>query len=168
MNIKHLLEQHSERLVTIMVFAIAFSVIGYYVPRTYFEFFDARDYVEIRQPVSPEFPTYNRGEKIGLIINRRSFINTEVIQTGKIVHVNGALQTKQLDERYYSKKIAIENTKGQWVVIKTDGVRIPCDAAAGSNFIQFVFQYPVNGIPKTYSYITEVFNVTDTLDPFCN
>lgn len=159
--------QAKMQLPKMIIMACFFSIVGYYIPKIYLEFLDKKDYIEIRQPVSPEFPSYNRGEKIGLIINRRSFINTVVAQQAKLVHVNGALITRQLDARYVSKDIAIENTKGEWVAIKTDGTYIPCDAIPGRTFIQVVFQYSVDGIAKNYNYVTEVFQVNEKQDPSC-
>lgn len=161
------LTKHSERLMTMIFFGCLFTVLGYFAPRIYLEFLDKRDYIEIKQPVSPEFSSYKRGEKIGLIINRRSFVNAAVSQQAKLVHVNGALVTRQLDDRYTSKQVAIENTNGEWVVVKTDGTRIPCDAMPGRSFIQVIFQYTVGGIPKNYNYITSVFEITKEQDPSC-
>lgn len=163
---KNIIDRHLERAIYMAVFAVAFSVIGYFVPKTYFEFIDKTEYIQIRQPVSTEFTEYKRGDNLGLIINRKSYINTTVTQHAKIVHVNGRTISTQLKDADYPQNLVIEKSD-DYIVTKTNTLFVPCDAVPGRNFMQIMFTYKVNGVEKSYTYISEVFEVLDDKSDRC-
>lgn len=167
-TLTHLIKNHSERLLWMTLFTSLFAILGYFIPKTYFEFIDTRDYIEIKQPVSPEFTTYKRGQRIDLILNRRSFVNAEVTQSAKIVHVNGALVTRQLNDQQSPRRVLVENTRGEWVTIKTSGIYIPCDAIPGRSFVQALLTYEVNGVSRNYNYISSIFEISNEKELSCD
>ena len=154
------IDQHFERVAYMAIFATAFTVIGYFVPKIYLTYLDKTEHVQIRQPVSTEFQEYKRGEKIGLVLNRKSLINVTVRQSAKIVHINGAMVTTQLGGNDSPKEITM-NKSADYEVVQTNSLFVPCDAAPGRNFMQIVFTYSVDGVEKTYTYVSQVFQVLD-------
>jgi hypothetical protein len=149
-----------DRLLYVFLFAITFSVAGYYLPKIYHEFLDKTEYITIKQPVSTEFTEYKRGDSVGLILSRRALVDVAAEQSIKIVHVNGNIIATQLGDRDAPRVVVVEKTN-DYVTVKTNTLFIPCNAIPGRNFIQAIFSYEVGGVSKTYTYISDVFTVLE-------
>ena len=166
-KIKNIVDTGLERAVCVSIFAIAFTIVGYFTPLLYTKFVDKKEYISIHQPVSTELAQYKRGDNLGLIIKKNVLMDISAKQVAKIVHVNGTNIATQLSNLYSPKEILLSNTNGTYAVVKTNTVHVPCNAIPGSNFMQVMFTYDVNGIEKTYSYISEVFEVLDEDSEMC-
>ena len=160
-SVRNIIDSNLERLATIAIFAIMFSVLGYFIPILYLRYFDKTEYVKIHQPVSSELLEYKRGDNLGLILNRKIVLDTIVKQNAKIVHVNGNTITTQLSHDDSPPEIYLSDTKGEFEVTKTNTLFVPCNAVPGRNYIQVFFTYNIKNVEKTYSYISEVFTVLD-------
>jgi hypothetical protein len=155
-----------ERLVYMALFSATFSIVGYFLPKVYFQYIDKTEYINIKQPVSSEFTEYKVGDNAGLIISTKSKADMAVKQSAKIVHVNGQQVSTQLSDGDTPDTIVLEKTK-DYVVRKTNSLYIPCNAIPGTNYFQVIFEYEINGVDKTYSYISNTFQVLDEKSDRC-
>lgn len=162
-----MINKHGERLIFAFVFGACFALIGYFLPAIYKEHLDKTDYIEIRQPAPLEKEVYNKGEQLTLIINRRTFVETQVDFHAEIVRINGDEHSLTLSDKYAATDGIIDDTEGEYKVTVSRNFRVPCEALEGRNFLRVALEYDVEGVEKKYSYITQVFEVTREIDPFC-
>lgn len=155
-----------ERLVYMALFSATFSIVGYFVPKIYYQYLDQTEYIHIKQPVSTEVSEYKKGENAGLLISTKSKINVSVEQTAKLIHINGNQVATQLSDADTPDVIVLEKTE-DYVIRKTNSLYIPCNALTGTNFFQVNFTYELNGVKKTYSYISDTFRVLDEKSDRC-
>lgn len=155
-----------ERLVYMALFSATFSIVGYFVPKIYYQYLDPTEYIHIKQPVSTEVSEYKKGDNAGLILSTRSKINVSVEQTAKLIHINGNQVATQLSDADTPDVIVLEKTN-DYVIRKTNSLYIPCNAITGTNFFQVNFTYELNGVKKTYSYISDTFRVSDEKSDRC-
>jgi hypothetical protein len=160
-NIRGIIDIMLERIAAMSLFAMAFTVVGYFLPIIYTQHLDRTEYIHIEQPVSTQFTEYKRGDNIGLILNHRILTDLLVHQDTKIVHINGDAVSTQLCSTDSPKSMFLSGTNGVRSVIKTNEIYVPCDALVGRNYIQVLFTYNVRGVDKTYTYISDVFEVLD-------
>ena len=166
-KIKQMAQPIYERIAYMMLFAMAFSVIGYFVPKFYYEFLDKTTYFSIEQPVPSEYETYRRGDYISLILTVRSLVDITATQSASLIHVNGDAVAIQLSREESPEIVTVRKTGEVSRVIKTHTIRLPCHALDGRNFIQVVFTYSVNGVEKTYPYVSDIFNIEGANDGLC-
>lgn len=162
----NIFKKNADRIFHMVFFSLAFSLIGYFLPKTYFEFFDNRKYIEIKQPVPTEFNSYKRGEMISMIISRKSIINSNTEYRARLLHINGDVVATQLQSPDCPSNVLINKTNG-YEIIRTNTTYIPCNAVPGRNLLQGIFTYEVNGVEKTYTIMSQVFEVTDEKTDRC-
>jgi len=160
-KIRNIIDSNLERVAAMALFATTFVVVGYLLPILYTQYLDDTKYVEIAQPVSTEYQEYKRGDNLGLILKRSVLITASAKQTTKIVHVNGETVSTQLGQDDSPRNVLLTATNNETAVTKTNTLYVPCSAIPGSNYMEVLFTYNIRGVEKTYSYISEVFQVLD-------
>lgn len=147
-----------ERLFFATLFGAVFSVMGFYIPRTYLTYFDKTDYYKIYSPVAVDqnnkhYPC----EPIEVFFTKESLID------GK-GSVNIALNLYQTNRDNLKKRVGYQErniplTKGEEVITTTWDV--DCNRKAGEYYFEGVLTYQLNGLTKTHSFYSEKFNIID-------
>lgn len=147
-----------DKLLHAVLFAMAFSVMGFYIPRTYLTYFDKTDYYKIYSPVAvdqrnPHYPC----EAVEVSFTKESLID------GK-GSVNIALNLYQTNENNLKKRVGYQErsiplTKGEEVITTTWDV--DCNRKPGEYFFEGVLTYQLNGNTKTHSFYSEKFNIIE-------
>jgi len=147
-----------ERLLFSALFAMAFSVIGYYVPKTYLTYFDKTDYYKIYSPVAvnqsvPHYPC----DPVEVSFTKESLIDGK----GK---VEIALNLYKVDNSNNKNRVdyqerSIPLTKGEAVI--TTQWNIACNRTPGQYFFEGVLTYTLNGVEKNHSFYSEKFNIVE-------
>ena len=158
---------HWERFLFTLIFATSFSVLGYFVPSIYKNYLDTTEYIEIRQPVPLEKEEYARGENTAFIINRKNLTNARAEISAELIHVNGEEQVLTLQGGDLVKEGVLNSTEGEYRVVIGRNYYVPCEALPGRNFFRVLLNYKIDGVEKGYTYITQVFTVTEDVDPRC-
>jgi len=151
-----------ERLMFAMIFGMAFSVMGYFIPKTYLTYFDKTDYYKIYSPVAvdqrtPHYPC----DSVTVSFTKESLID------GK-GSVNLALNLYKVDKSNNKNRVAYQErdiplTIGEAVI--TTQWDLSCDRIPGEYFFEGVLNYKLNGIEKYHSFYSEKFNVTARPSP---
>lgn len=148
-------DQLPSRVLMALLFAGIFSVIAEFIPNVYFRYFDKMAYYSIEQPISVDKKFYNPCEVTRATIKRVSLINTTASSVIDLVLV----KADKSEEKIINLNRDMAIIKGERVL--TVHWPLPCDIPEGKYYWQAVMKYNVNGIERTYSYISETFNVVN-------
>jgi hypothetical protein len=145
-----------ERLMFAAVFGMAFSVMGYYLPKTYLTYIDKTDYYKVYSPVAvnqslPHYPC----DPVEVSFTKESLIN------GKGT-VEIALNLYKVDKVNNKNRVGYQQrtvplTKGESVV--TTNWDVSCTSTPGQYYFEGVLTYMLNGVEKSHSFYSEKFNI---------
>jgi len=142
-----------QRILLSMVFAIAFAVVGKFIPEIYFRYFDRTVYYFIEQPISVDKTVYKPCEITRVTINSVALVDITGWSVVDLVLIRA--------DNKLEKVAAIQRVsaipKGERTLIVD--WPLPCDISDGIYYWQAVIKYDVRGIQKTYSYLTDTFMV---------
>lgn len=139
--------------------AILFTLGGQIFLNVYYRYFDNTQYYTVLQPVSVDKKFYKPCESTILTAKRTSYLDmignffidlTLVRSDGAKYKVNGG----HLDKQY-----SIQT--GKDIIVSAD-FELPCDISDGLYFWQVTVPYKIHGFDRSYTFITETFNVTKT------
>ena len=150
--INHLLEHLKESIFSIVLFATLFSVLGYYIPRAYFTWFDQTVYYTIKVPVEVEKDVYKSGDIVTVRIERSALIDTQGISIRELILVD---EKGNREVFRYNTNLAINAGKED---VTVDWL-LPPNIKDGVYFFQGVVSYPVREITKVTPFCTERFEV---------
>lgn len=141
-----------ERILGILVFATAFSVLGYMIPRIYFATFDKTAYYFIKSPIAVEQKLYKPCDDVLVHLYRESLINTTAVGVKELVLVKS---NEEVARGKDDLAITVGNTNidVKWA--------LPCNIDQGEYYFRGVVTYTVNGLEKSTTFETEKFTVTN-------
>lgn len=150
--ISHLISHLKDSLFSIVLFATLFAVLGYYIPRAYFSWFDRTVYYTIKVPIEVEKDIYKSGDTVTVSIERSALIDTQGISIRELILVD---ENGNKEVFRYNTNLAInagkENITVDWV--------LPLNIKDGVYFFQGVVSYPIRGITKFTPFCTERFTI---------
>lgn len=149
------------RLFFMLMGAFMFSVIGAIVPGFYYRYLDRTDYYTVEQPVSVDKEVYAPCEETILIAKRNSLIDTSADFSTDLTLVSEDGSEFKVPNGHINTEASVR--RGE-VVMKV-AYKLPCDIVDGRYFWQSTMNYKIRGIDKTYIYITEVFEVSESGKP---
>lgn len=141
-----------DSIFSIVLFAALFSVLGYYIPRAYYTWFDQTVYYSIEVPIQVEKEVYKSGDIVTVQIKRSALIFTQGISIRELTLVD---QNGNHEVFTYNTNLAIN--EGSEIV--TADWLLPPNIKNGVYFFQGVVSYPVRGITKFTPFCTEKFTV---------
>lgn len=154
--IRNIKENIFERLLFAALFGMSFSVMGFYIPRTYLTYIDKTDYYKIYSPVAvnqsvPHYPC----DPVEVSFTKESLID------GK-GSVDIALNLYKVDKANNKIRVAYQErtvplTKGTQLITTTWD--LSCERLPGEYFFEGVLNYQLNGVEKHHSFYSEKFNV---------
>lgn len=145
----------------VILFGLVAAIAGYFIPHTYYQFFDNTQYYIVHNPVMIEEDVTEACGKVDAYINRTSLIDA---QGDSVINLSLIREDKDgVSDRVTSLTRRISITKGSGVVITH--WNIPCDVAPGDYYFDGVVQYDVRGITKYTPFVSEIFEVKEPNDP---
>lgn len=133
-------------------FATLFAVLGYYLPKAYFTWFDQTVYYSIKVPIEVEKEAYKAGDIVTVEIDRTALITTQGISIRELILVD---EKGNKEVFRYNNNLAInagsEKLNVEWL--------LPPNIKDGVYFFQGVVSYPIRGITKFTPFCTEKFTV---------
>lgn len=139
----------------VLVFAVVFALVGYFVPLLYRQYYDAVNYFEVRQPVDVIKSEFSACEKVEILLTYKTLSDIEVKYTVNLNIVeNGSFHTVETTQ---AKPVHLEKTD-DYVTVK-DMKQLPCLLNTGYYFYNIVGVYKANGVQRNYTFNTETFYV---------
>jgi len=147
--IKHILhiKQHFFQIV---LFGVAFALLGQMIPNCYYKYFDKTVYYNIENPVFVEQHEYRKCDDIISEFHRNSVADVQAIVVTELVRVSDNTEVE-----YYKRDVTL--AKGELVLHSS--YPIPCNAKADTYFFRGVVAYRVRGIEKTTTFYSDNFNI---------
>lgn len=144
-------------LPSVLTFAVLFSLLGTFIPQTYYQFFDTTEYYKIAEPVEIEDRDYFACDYVNAYITRTSLIDGH---GDSIINLSLVREdTGEVVDRIVSSERHVTITQGTGTVITH--WEIPCNADPGSYHYDGVVEYEVRGIKKHEGFVSEVFTVAE-------
>src|SRR3990172_10155025 len=144
------------RFLYALVFAFMFSVIGWAIPNIYYQYVDGTVYYTVEQPISVDKTVYKPCKETILITKRNALIDTIAVFSTDLTLVGEDGSEFKVPDGHLNTEASVR--KGE-VVVKV-AYKLPCELADGRYFWQSTMNYSVRGVQKIYTYITEVFEVS--------
>lgn len=144
----------AKRIISSIVFALCFSVVGNTLPDIYYEHIDQTEYYTIKQPAMTQKQYYNPCEVVVVEIIRSATINaTAESQVELILLDEKGVQTKK---KISEGEFNIERSTDQAIQIPFE---LPCSTTEGKYYIQALVKYEIRNVPKIYVWRSEEFVV---------
>lgn len=135
-----------------LLFGILFSVVGYAVPRTYYQFFDRTNYYQVKSPIDVEQVAYQPCQAVKVYLVRNSLIDSQ----GTAI-INLSLLREDSRERIAQQIKEVSMTKGEGIIITS--WPLPCDVKPGQYFFEGSIKYSVRDFQKFTPFYTVKFEV---------
>ena len=135
-----------------LLWGLVFVVVGYYVPRIYWEHFDQKVYYEVETPIQVDKEVYNAGDIMILSSTNTSLVTTRMDIVGRLVLVD--VDTKRA---VYYQEISVPIREGMHEFELE--ARIPEDTGTGKYRWEGIGVINVHDVDKTYKWFTEEFEV---------
>lgn len=142
--------QFKESAFHMIFFAILFSMLGYYIPKAYFTWFDHTSYYSIKVPIEVEKEIYKSGDIVSVEVDRTAIFDTQGTSIRELILV-GDNGNKEIFR--YNTNLSINSGREK---ISVDWL-LPPKIKDGIYFFQGVVSYPVRGITKFTPFYTEKF-----------
>lgn len=142
-----------EKLFHVTFFAVAFVLMGKFIPEIYYQYFDKTKYYTIEVPVLIDKMEYRACDTLVMEVRRNSLVDVDAKSYLEMVLIrsNGS----DMEVSRLTREIVLE--KGQSKV----GVPlpIPCDSVPGEYFYRGIVSFTINGVDKDTPFHTTGFNV---------
>lgn len=151
---------HPNRFLYALIFAGLFSMVGYFVPKIYLQYFDTKNYITFTQPV-----TFNRKivhkcdtviatTRVKSLVSSKTELQTKIVRIYKDGSLKGVFQ--------YPKSDSFTVTTGEEGKLYTIPIRLPCDKVnfePGVYIFEAVLFYRVGGVEKTYDIVSDQLTI---------
>lgn len=137
----------------IVVFAAAFSILGYLLPQFYRAYLDKTEYYKIHSATVVQDKSYPCGA-IQLRIHRTALVDFQGKQTNQLIELLKDESLVMIKE-YNIPEFTIN--KGEAIVLRT--FVLPCDLEVGEYSFRGSVSYSVDNVSKTVFYKTNQFQI---------
>jgi len=144
------LDRLGGRFLSILVFASAFAVLGFIIPRIYFATFDKTTYYFIKSPISVDDKLYKPCESVVVHLYRESLVDTTAVGVKELVLVKRNEEVVR-EKNDLAITIGKENIDVKWP--------LPCTLEDGEYYFRGVVTYRVNELEKSTKFSTVNFEV---------
>lgn len=155
---RYLDNQHlPKRLLSAILFAFIFSVVGYVIPDVYYRYVDKTAYLEIEQPISVSKKEYHPCEGTELTTKLVAYVDVNVQSLTQLVLTNDEGDSYRVGDIITAETPIM--ARDQHIV--SGVLPLPCELSEGSYYWQGNATFSVRGIEKTISFISETFTVIE-------
>lgn len=144
-----------ERLLFAGILFAIFSFVGS-LPDIYYRYFDNTQYLTITQPVSIDKKNYAPCEKVVLTTKLTSQVDLNARSLVQLILIKDD-GTNSGVGRILQGEVPILARKEH---IVSGALQLPCDLSTGRYYWQGTATYSIRGYEKTYSFISDTFNVS--------
>jgi hypothetical protein len=127
-----------------------FILVGYYLPKIYFDYFDMTDYYSVSVPIKVNKNLYTPCEKVTWTMRRKALVDIDAMATTELILMKG-------NEEVYRNQTSLVLEKGEYDV--TTSQVLPCLLINGDYFYRGIVSYRINSTLKRFSYYTDPFRV---------
>ncbi len=153
---KKITKKMHKQALCMLVFSAAFSILGYFVPHIYYEYYDTTEYLTIQTPIRVDKETYRPGDEATLSSTYTALTDIVAKSYNNWIRIN--------NDGAVTKVGAAENII---IYLKAENapfsvtVTIPESFKSGNYFLSGIKEYKINGVTKQYAFVTETFTVTE-------
>lgn len=155
----HFTNKVKQQFKYMLFFCMFFSVMGYFAPRIYLQYFDKTRYYKVSSPAKVLQKTYKPCEVVPVYIKRTVLTDLHAEST-----INLVLKSDDGKVKYGQGKrdLIITKTKGEELITTFWPIRDEsgkCNVPDGIFYFDAVVEYPIQGIIKQEFFTTETFIV---------
>jgi len=136
----------------IVMFGLAFAIIGYLVPHTYYEFFDRSTYFTLELPIKIAKKVITPCESNTILMTR--FASQDI---SAVISIQMVLEKYEGDEMIKSETYKTPISKGQKTVVIS--WKMDCDIELGTYYYHGVVSYMPHSQEFFTPFYTEKFEV---------
>lgn len=154
-----------QRFFYMLLFASIFSIIGYFLPKVYLQYFDKTPYVDVIETVSFDKKVYAPCDtavaklKVKLSIDSKTQTSTRLL---KILTDKQPPDNFQIIDSTNSENFVIAQPEVQTYFIDYP---IPCNLPDGAYLFRAEIRYWVNGVEKNEPFETALFSIDSKMTP---
>lgn len=154
---RNLFSEHNliDTILHMMMGAVLFMVVGYYVPLIYFRYFDTTVYYKIYNPITVEKKRNEICSYVDAYIHREALVPIKGNSVRQLTLFR--LDKNGLRERIRNFSTDMQAEEGEATVIAH--WPIPCDIPLGTYFFEGTVSYRVRDIEKYTRFYTENFDI---------
>ena len=149
-------EDFTKRFSYAVLFAIAFTIIGWAIPETYYRYVDNRNYLIVDSPISVDKNYYKPCENVILTTSLTALVDMDAVLLNQLVLVDEAGVQHQIPSSLIELQAPIRKSDAHVV---SHHFRLPCDLIDGRYYWKGTFTYFVRDSRKVTSFISQTFNV---------
>lgn len=148
-----------DQMVYILFFMTFFSVLGYFIPKIYYMYFDKTIYYQVKLPIKTEKVVYHPCEYVKVSVERKSLVDlsAEAIIELRLIKEDGSGNREILNKE--NRKLTILKSKDDKFNVIGSYWYLPCKIYGGRYVFEGTVSYEVNGIKKYTPLQTEEFIV---------
>lgn len=143
------------RFITALVFALIFSLVGYFLPKAYFEFADPKNFYEIESPLSvqPEEVEGCQTVTVSGKVVSHVVVQAQAQRELVLVDVDGEETVAK-----FTEKVDLNTTPDEGIFFKRE-VEIPCGIDTGIYFFRGRVDFRIHESLKSVEFYTETFEI---------
>lgn len=149
------------RIVSAVLFALIFSVVGTAIPDIYFRYLDRTQYLQISLPIDVDKEQYTQCDSTLLTTHLNALVDVNVTALTELVLVRdtdqAGIRTGYVLETKTPVRALQDHVVGGLAIL-------PCDVPPGRYFWQGNATYFVRGVEKNTPFFSESFLVTETTE----
>lgn len=148
------------RIVSAVLFALIFSILGTSIPDIYFKYIDKTQYLKVTLPIDVDRELYQPCDTTTLTTHLNAVVDVNVNSLTELILVRedaAAIRTGYVLETKTPVRALQDHAIGGKAVI-------PCDVEPGRYFWQGNATYFVRGVEKNTPFYSETFNVVESTD----
>lgn len=132
-----------------------FSVVGYYAPRAYLQYYDDTHYIDVPQLVTFDRKVYSAGETQRAKLTLKINVDSDIVLKSRLMLI-------LLDNQF---EVVKQSEVESFVVAKDEpqtfllDAPLPCDLVDGNYLYRGEVVYVVRGVEKRTVFDTDVFTV---------
>jgi len=153
----HVKNKMRDQFLYILFFMMVFSLVGYLIPRFYFQFVDKTVYYEIRLPIRMEEREHRACDFAKVIVERKALVD---ISASGIVELRSIRDdgsgVRDIVDKQFRELTILKSENNSFNVVTSRWV-IPCNTEKGRYVFEGMITYEVNGIKKYTPLKTEEF-----------
>jgi hypothetical protein len=143
-----------EQILPIVIFATIFVVVGYFLPRIYFEYFDTTVYYSFDNPSTLDKAVYKPCDYMVATTGRLSLVSVPAVSIKTLVLVR-----KEGNVDIFKETVSLATTIGTNPI--SARWKLACDLEEGTYFYRGVLAFKVNGVNKHADFYTTEFRIEE-------
>lgn len=147
-------------MTSLVIFAVL-AGLGRLLPDVYYRYLDTREYYVVEQPVPVDKEVYKACDDTLLVAKRKAMVDLIAVFSTDLTLIN----QDGIEYKVPSGHIDTEASVRRGEIVVGVIYKLPCDIPEGRYFWQSTMAYEMRDVPKVYTYISEIFEVSEDGEP---